>query len=322
MKQLCETEDFEIKSLGIQKIPVYDIEVENNHNFFANDILVHNSNYLSLEEVIEKLGIQFNSYEEFDKWMVAFIDDVIQPEINRALDEYAFEFGVPNIFKFGYEKIIWSMFVTGGKNYALSMVRDDKDTFYDKPKSKITGIPIKKKTALEIAKFHMSTVLDMILAGTTRDKIIEYLRPVKENFFKLGLEDLAITGKVGDYNKYAFPIDELIRDGLKYKSKTPARNKAVMNYNYVIAQEGITSVYPMGNDTMCKYLQVLPNNKYNVDVIAWEDELPKEFEKMFTPNHEEAWRTGFMNLLDTWFDRLNYGPPKFEEDSMADFLGF
>ena len=32
---------FKIKDLGIHEINVYDIEVEDNHNFFGNNILVH-----------------------------------------------------------------------------------------------------------------------------------------------------------------------------------------------------------------------------------------------------------------------------------------
>ena len=33
--------NFSVKSLGVQNIDVYDIEVVDNHNFFGNDILVH-----------------------------------------------------------------------------------------------------------------------------------------------------------------------------------------------------------------------------------------------------------------------------------------
>jgi hypothetical protein len=45
-------EDFNIECLGEQEIEVFDIEVENNHNFFANDILIHNSVYIQTEPLI------------------------------------------------------------------------------------------------------------------------------------------------------------------------------------------------------------------------------------------------------------------------------
>jgi len=320
--QVVESSSFSIKSLGKFKLPVYDIEVKDNHNFFGNNVLVHNSNYLSLEEVIDKLGKTFDNYEEFDTWMRDFVDDVIQPEINRTLEEYAFDFGVPNIFKFGYEKIIRSMFVTGGKNYALSMVRDDDDTFFDDPKTKVTGIPIKKKTALYISKKHMSVVLDMILKGTTKLEVMTYMRKVKEEFFSLQLPDVAKPGMVNGYTKYAYSIKELKKDGIKYKKKAPARNKAVQNYNYVIDVEGFSRLNSIGDATMCKYAECNPNNKYGFEVIAWEDKFPEEFTELFEPNLLAAWELGFINLLTKWFETLGWGIPKFEEDSMSDFMGF
>ena len=38
-----KTSDFVIEDLGIMEEDVYDLEIENSHNFFANDILLHNS---------------------------------------------------------------------------------------------------------------------------------------------------------------------------------------------------------------------------------------------------------------------------------------
>nr|YP_007013560.1 putative intein [Aeromonas phage Aes508] len=40
---MIEFIEFEIEDLGVMEIDVYDIEVDGNHNFFGNDILVHNS---------------------------------------------------------------------------------------------------------------------------------------------------------------------------------------------------------------------------------------------------------------------------------------
>jgi len=46
---VSEISDFEIEDLGIQEKWVYDLEIEKNHNFFGNDILVHNSVYITLD---------------------------------------------------------------------------------------------------------------------------------------------------------------------------------------------------------------------------------------------------------------------------------
>ena len=47
--------NFEIEDLGIQELDVYDIEVENNHNFFGNDILIHNSGYYTIAPIMNEI---------------------------------------------------------------------------------------------------------------------------------------------------------------------------------------------------------------------------------------------------------------------------
>ena len=56
MNQLIECEDFKLECLGEIEDFVYDIEVEGNHNFFANGILVHNSIYVTLDPFAESMG--------------------------------------------------------------------------------------------------------------------------------------------------------------------------------------------------------------------------------------------------------------------------
>lgn len=84
-----------VKDLGIQEEWVYDIEVEDNHNFFANHICVHNSCYLTLEKVIErKYGKDYN--DKIDKQVLIdftlnYINKVALPLVRDKLDNvYAY----------------------------------------------------------------------------------------------------------------------------------------------------------------------------------------------------------------------------------------
>ena len=76
------TEDFEIESLGICELDVYDIEVEDNHNFFANDLLVHNSNYFNFGEVKEKYAPDMD-FMEFAEIMEK---QVLDPFITKIFE--------------------------------------------------------------------------------------------------------------------------------------------------------------------------------------------------------------------------------------------
>lgn len=91
------TEDFVIEDLGIKEITVYDIEVEDNHNFFANDILVHNSVYLRLDKFVEIMLQRAGKTEEevgktklvdmLDKFAVTKVEPFIG-ESYQELAEY------------------------------------------------------------------------------------------------------------------------------------------------------------------------------------------------------------------------------------------
>jgi len=317
--------DFTIEDLGIQEVNVYDIEVADNHNFFGNDILVHNSNYLTLEEVIEKMGLHFKTEKEFGKWAIKFSDEVIQPQIDKCLDDYAFEFGVPNVISFQREKIIKSMFIVAGKNYALKALEDeDGNEFYDiGGKTKITGIPVKKSTAQKLAKDHLTVVLDMILEAKPKKEILDYVRPIREIYDKQDLSELNIRGMMNKYDKYCYPTEHLVKDGgLNYKFKAGARHKGVTNHNYVASMEGWSHIYPIGDNTMTKMAYILPNNKYGIDVICWEDKLPKELDELFEIDHNTMWEKGFKTMLNRWFGVLDWGEFKMLENSMDDFFGF
>lgn len=80
------------------KVPVYDLKVKNNKNFFANDMLVHNCNEIHLvtnEERTAVCCLSSVNLETYDEWkdtnmvkdLIVFLDNVLQFFIDNAGDE-------------------------------------------------------------------------------------------------------------------------------------------------------------------------------------------------------------------------------------------
>ena len=93
------TKDFSIqKALNTGATYVYDIEVEDTHTFFGNDILLHNSIYVYLGDVveifhqknIEKTGEPYSITETLDL-LDKFCEKVIQPKLAQP-------FGAQRVF--------------------------------------------------------------------------------------------------------------------------------------------------------------------------------------------------------------------------------
>lgn len=118
---------------------VYDIEVDDDtHTFIANDILVHNSMYMSYTPIMESVGYQGDPLQ-----FILHFDKVIMKKLyNDFLTEYAKKFGVKNKQDFELETISESILFFEKKNY-LKNLRFDDGVFHESLASfSATGIKI------------------------------------------------------------------------------------------------------------------------------------------------------------------------------------
>jgi len=316
---LQTTVNFSIRSLGIQEIDAYDIEVEDNHNFFGNGILVHNSNYITLEEVIQKLGLQFETDDEFRLWSYDFIDNVLQPLIDRTLAEYAKDYGVKQKIKFKREKIISDMFIAGKKHY-ITRVLDSEGKVFKEPDYSNTGLESKKVDTPDFIKGVLDNVLKMLLAGKNKEEVTNYVRDKRKEYESIPLYELAVPGKIGDYSKYAKPIDFYLKNGLVYTTKTPRRTKAALNHNYIIRKMGIKGRMEIESNVEMRYVEVKPNNKYKMNVIGFSGEYPAEFRELFVVDYAKMWDKTCMTLLGNWYDVVKWGKPTLVQNTLFDFF--
>lgn len=106
---------FEIEDLGIVEEWVYDIEVQNNHNFFGNNILIHNSNYFHIEPFVN-LYLQKNPESTIDEtvtWCDEFEKKVIQPIIQQTVNDFCDELNAYNREKIWAEREVIADCLTG-----------------------------------------------------------------------------------------------------------------------------------------------------------------------------------------------------------------
>lgn len=105
-----EITEFEVEDLGIQERYVYDIEVEDNHNFFGNNILVHNSAYFKIDNFVEqafkdKPNADINEKVDFcDNFYNKIVDKFVQ----KTIDDVGEELNVYNKDVVGSEREVIS----------------------------------------------------------------------------------------------------------------------------------------------------------------------------------------------------------------------
>ena len=284
---------FSIENLGETEDYVYDLEVQNNHNFFGNNILVHNSDYLKFDKVVYKIfEKKFNNkkFEELNDdeikqltdMILKFIETKIQPIINEAVDEVQ---DILNAYHKGFvgakvEKIMNRGIWVAKKKYAVSKLWEE-GAYYTSPSLSVTGLELVRSSTPEFAKKVFEKALMIMLLKNEKD-LQNYLKNVKKEFNKLiktpkGIKQVArISGVNGlDYNPKSWYKNVYDNKGnLIKKLPTPINSRAAILHNIYVKEHNLEDRFELieeGNKINYIYLKT-PNTMGNENVIAFIDE--------------------------------------------------
>ena len=134
--------EWELEDLGVIDEFVYDIETEN-HMFFANDILNHNSNYMDLTDILNKFYLikPDATRNEATDFIDRFCKDIESKCLAPLFDKIKNEcnahpgggmFMDREAICIPYRKTGFSALWTAKKRY-IAMVSDMEDFRYDEP---------------------------------------------------------------------------------------------------------------------------------------------------------------------------------------------
>jgi len=227
---------------------VYDIEVEDTHRFFANGILVHNtdSNFVkipgtSVEDIIEKAK-------------------VVEKQLNNSYEAFAKEALNADVSYFStkFEKL-YKRYYQGGKKkrYAGNLIWKEGQVV---DKIDIVGFEFKRSDSSKITKDVQKELITMILRGIPFKDIQSYMRNILTNFKRLSLDDIGIPGGLGkSLNDYA--VDDAQVRGCKY------------------ANEYLEARFLRGSKPKRVYIKYVKNKYPQTDVICFEygKQVPPEF---------------------------------------------
>ena len=233
------TSDYTVVSDGIEDIYVYDIEVEDNHNFFGNNILVHNSVYIDLAALHDVDSTQ----EE-----VTVTANAIGEGVNDSFPAFMKEaFNVPDrcldIMQTEREVVSDKSFFMGKKMYQMHVV-DDEGVLVDK--MKVAGLATKRSDTAKVIQDLLSDLIERMMDGESFKEILEVIQAFKDNYENLspieigrptGIKKLNEESTAGHivasrfYNSLCGVNDQKIRAGDKirviYIDDTRAKSIAI-----------------------------------------------------------------------------------------------
>ena len=220
---------------------VYDIEMEDeSHTFIANDILVHNSLYISYENLVKSIdGYEKMTPEERGRIVVSFNTGHLDAHNREIMAKHYEERHVKSVQNFELETLaLAGVWLDVKKRYAQILLWKD-GKYYDTGKElpmKAKGLELIKAAYPKQSREGLQRLVRYLLED---DGDSEYLlhrlnakmQEEKQLYFKADIDDICASMKVNNYNKYI--INDSSKAGLMVASKCPANVRAAGNYNRI-----------------------------------------------------------------------------------------
>lgn len=182
---------------------VYDVEIEDTHTFFANNILVHNTD-----------SVYFQTYENEKNLALQKANEICQ-EVNASYPSFMQETfncdnNHKNLMKAEQEIVTDRGIFIKKKYYILHLVSDDGK---EVDKMKNMGVPIKKTTLPKEIKEKLSSYIERLLKGESWDIIGPEIVDFKDE----------LKNDITDIKKLGLPIG--VKNLESYTNKFNNRNK-------------------------------------------------------------------------------------------------
>jgi hypothetical protein len=325
MNEYNITEIDSIECLGEQELEVYDVGmIDTPHTFFANDILVHNSLYISVDEIGNLEGIKEEDKKEYTKKFCLEIVNKLN-EFYPVLCKKFFNSN-DNKIKIAADTINETALWKKKKAYALNKVYDmskEKDV----NKIEIKGLssvrsdfPVKFKEFLE--KF-----LKDILYRAGEAKISKDVLEIKDNINSYNIVDLAKNTSVKFISeKKGVNFNPKNRAKFTVAKGATAQCKAALMYNDLLTHFKLNNkVEPIYHGQKIKYIY-LKDNPYGIDALAIKGDGtdPQEITDIIESycDKKRMYTAVLENKIEDFYKILGWKMPSSETNKAEEFFNF
>jgi DNA polymerase elongation subunit (family B) len=238
-------------------------------------------------------------------------EEVLQPFINtgyQELADYMNAYSQKMIMKREVlaDKGIW----TAKKRYILN-VHNSEGVWFEKPKIKVMGLEMVKSSTPAVIRDKLHDSIQVILNGSQSD-LQNYILEFRKEFDKLPVEDIAFPRGVNGIKQYAgSPI---------YTKGTPIHVRGALLFNHYLRMKGLDKKYqPIRDGDKIRFVYVRKPNPFQEDVIAFTQELPKEFDLHSYIDYDKQFEKVFLDALQIVIEPLGWSTT--EQSSLEDFFG-
>lgn len=300
-----------IEDLGTTTEYVYDLEVANNsHAFYANDIYIHNSQFVNLQCVSDYMKSEYNLPDQIKDWtqeyrdkfwklVSKFVDEKVNPFVRNLVHDYC-KTNQENVLTYELEYMSDVGIYEKKKRYATHKIFDEGDPV---SKTKYSGIELKKNQVPKEMKTFLADIYDGVISKNWKEAdYIKYIEDVYNKFTQFDVDEISFwKGYNTGRDSTGFLTMEVGTTGIA---------KACTYYNQLIGKSGLNlsnkyNEILVGNKVRFLYLN--PNNAYNIDCIAYlPGQYPEEFRKIFKPDYHKMFEKIILDPLKSFREACKF----------------
>ena len=292
---------------------VYDVEMDDDtHTFIANDILVHNSTYITFQEAFYN-----TEWEDPDNHVdgLHFITKLyelrLEDFLNSQFEKYAKQWNTKNLQNFELETISKTMILIAKKRYVGDMVYKDGIEIESMKHIKLTGVELVQSSTPTFARQELLNIVKkFLLEGKNMDyrQFVLELKDLKKKFMTADMNDICFGSAVNNIEK-GFTITHKGDDiELEFNLGCPIHVKASGRYNYTLMGSEFKKKYSLiRSGDKIKYYYMKGDDPKNPAAFAF---LPGSFPYEIAPevDYDVMFEKAIINPVNRFLEPMGFPP--------------
>lgn len=286
-KNDCELigEISKIEDLGTTDDYVYDCEIDDElHSFYANDVLIHNSQFVNIKCITDKFIKENNLPKNLFDWkdddklkLWKFMDNFVETTLNGFVQDMItkwYHTDNAKVLRYSLEYMADNGIYESKKHYCCRKICSEGPEIVDK--IKYSGIELKKASIPKEVKTFLADIYSGVITKNWNEQDFRnYVNDAYDKICEMDIEQLAFWKGYG--------TEREAEGFLQMKKGVTSISASCTYYNQLLERLGIGSKYDsilIGDKVRFCYID--PNNKYGIKYIAFKDgQYPDEFRKIF-----------------------------------------
>ena len=241
----------------------------------------------------------------------------MQPFFDEIFDEFSMNLmnTSKNWFELERESIATGAIFIEPKKYACRVIDEEYTTFAE-PKLKVKGMEIVRSSTPAFCREKIKEVVNLIIDTMDRQKVIDDIRYIREDFYKQDIEDIAFPRGVKTIDKYLGSRGNIL-------SGCTIQARASINYNNLLNRFEINGKYnEIHQGDKIKFIYMKESNTVlnGQNIIGFSEVLPEEFGLHKFIDMDIQFEKSFMSPIKKLFDAVGFGYPNIDVTNMEEFF--